>query len=116
VALESLIDRAPVCATLEFDVSDQPPATVSAAAYYAVSEALTNVFKHAHAANVAVRVAQEHRTIIIEVVDDGCGGANSNKGTGLLGIADRVATVGGALTIHSPKGAGTRFRVKLPCA
>jgi signal transduction histidine kinase len=116
VALESLVDRSPVPVTFDVRLAGQPPAAIAAAAYFAVSEALTNVAKHADARAVVVRAVARDATIRIEVIDDGCGGADTRDGTGLRGIADRVATVGGTLRIHSPTSGGTRVEVELPCA
>jgi signal transduction histidine kinase len=115
VALESLIDRSPVPVTLDVRLAGQPSPAISAAAYFAVSEALTNVAKHANARSVIVRAVATDGVIRIDVIDDGCGGADLHRGSGLSGIADRVATVGGSLRIHSPTGEGTRFEVELPC-
>lgn len=116
VALESLVDRSPVPVTLDVRLTGQPSGAIAAAAYFAVSEALTNVAKHADARAVIVRAVAQDGTIRIEVIDDGRGGASTRDGTGLRGIADRVATVGGTLRIHSPDGIGTHFEVELPCA
>jgi len=115
VALESLVDRSPVPVSLDVDLPEQPPAEIAAAAYFAVSEALTNVAKHADASSVTLRALARDDTIHIEVIDDGRGGADTQQGTGLRGIADRVSTVGGTLRIQSPLGGGTRFEVELPC-
>ena len=115
VALESLVDRSPVPVTLDIRLAGQPSVAIAAAAYFAVSEALTNVAKHANATTVIVRAVDTNGSIRIDVTDDGCGGADLHRGSGLSGIADRVATVGGSLRIHSPTGGGTRFEVELPC-
>ncbi len=83
-------------------------------AYLIVAEALTNVVKHSQAQRAAVSVAMEGNTLLIEVRDDGIGGANPSRGTGLIGLADRVEAVDGVLTIASPPGVGTTLLVRLP--
>ena len=90
------------------------PAPVEVAAYYVVSEALTNVAKYAGATVVRVRVERTDGGARIEVSDDGAGGANPSAGTGLRGLADRVEALGGRLTIDSPPGAGTTLRAEIP--
>ncbi len=115
-ALESLVDRSPLAVQLDVALAAEPPSAVAATAFFAVSEALTNVVKHAHALKVSVGAVGDDNSIRITVTDDGVGGADTCEGTGLRGIADRVATVGGTLRVHSPPGGGTRFEVELPCA
>ncbi|MEP7204535.1 MAG: histidine kinase [Ilumatobacteraceae bacterium] len=114
-ALESLVNRSPIAIELEVDLPCEPSEVVAATAYYAVSEALTNIMKYANATDVAVRVRGDRQTIVVEVVDNGVGGATLGGGSGLTGIADRIATVGGMFRIDSPVGCGTRFEVELPC-
>jgi signal transduction histidine kinase len=80
-----------------------------------VSEALTNVTKHTDATVVTVRAVQRHGTLRIEIAVDGDGGADTARGSGLRGIADRIAAVGGTWQLHSPPGGGTRIEVGLPC-
>ncbi len=115
-ALESLVDRSPVPVALDVQFGRDPDGPIAATAYFAVAEALSNVVKHAGASTVSVRATGDHDAILIEVLDDGRGGANIMHGTGLRGIADRVATVGGTLRVSSPSGIGTRFELELPCA
>jgi signal transduction histidine kinase len=115
-ALVSLIDRSPLGVRLDVRLQAEPPAAVSAAAYFAVSEALTNVVKHAHAADVLVQVTADDQKLLILVTDDGVGGADPGPGSGLRGLADRVDAAGGTLHLESPTGRGTRLEVKLPCA
>ena len=88
---------------------------MTATAYFAVSEALTNIAKHANARQVSVCGVAADGRISIAVTDDGIGGADAGDGSGLRGISDRVATIGGSLRVHSPPGGGTRFEVELPC-
>jgi len=89
---------------------------IEAAAYYVVSEALQNVVKYASTANVWVSAVHEPDRLVINVTDDGPGGASPLAGTGLRGLADRVEAVGGNFKILSPPGQGTYIRAELPCA
>jgi PAS domain S-box-containing protein len=112
-ALESLASRAPL--PVEIDGPDASlPAPVEAAAYYVVSEALANVTKYAQASAVKVTVEQANGCAFVEVSDDGVGGADPERGSGLRGLADRVASLNGKLAIDSPPGAGTRVRAEIP--
>ena len=90
------------------------PAPVEAAAYYLIAEALTNVAKYAAATAVSVRVVAGDGNVIVEVTDDGVGGADPARGSGLRGLADRVEALGGSLEVHSPRGEGTSLRGTLP--
>jgi signal transduction histidine kinase len=112
-ALESLAARAPL--PVEIDGPHVTlPAPVEAAAYYVVSEALANVTKYAQASLVKVTVEQGNGCARVEVADDGVGGADPGRGSGLRGLADRVASLNGKLSIDSPPGAGTRVRAEIP--
>ena len=112
-ALESLASRAPL--PVEIDGPHVSlPAPVEAAAYYVVSEALANVTKYAQASSVKVTVEQANGCALVEVADDGVGGADPRRGSGLRGLADRVASLNGKLAIDSPPGAGTRVRAEIP--
>jgi signal transduction histidine kinase len=86
------------------------------AAYYVVAESLTNVGKHAHATSVTIDVGRLNGQVVVEVVDDGVGGADTEGGSGLRGLADRVESLGGRLRVWTPHGGGTRVRAELPCA
>jgi signal transduction histidine kinase len=112
-ALESLASRAPLPVEIE-GAQTSLPAPVEAAAYYVVSEALTNVAKYAQASSVKVTVEQTNGYAVVEVTDDGLGGADPLRGSGLRGLADRVASLNGKLAIDSPPGAGTRVRAEIP--
>lgn len=112
-ALESLAARAPLPVEIE-GAQTSLPAPVEAAAYYVVSEALTNVAKYAQASSVKVTVGQVNGCALVEVADDGVGGADPSRGSGLRGLADRVAALSGKLAIDSPPGAGTRVRAEIP--
>jgi signal transduction histidine kinase len=92
------------------------PGPVEAAAYFVVSEALTNVSKYARAGSAQVRVERVDGHALVEVRDDGRGGADPARGTGLRGLADRVEALDGRLELHSPAGAGTVVRAVIPCA
>jgi len=112
-ALESLAARAPLPVEIEGPLVSLP-AAVEAAAYYVVSEALANVTKYAQASSVKVTVEQVNGCAHVEVADDGVGGADPGRGSGLRGLADRVASLNGKLAIDSPPGAGTRVRAEIP--
>jgi PAS domain S-box-containing protein len=113
-ALESLADRTPLPVQFDQLPDDRLPAPVEAAAFYVVSEALANVAKYAEASSVNVRVAHEDGYAVVEVADDGIGGADPEGGSGLRGLSDRVAALEGRLAIVSPPGAGTRIRAEIP--
>ena len=108
-ALESLASRAPLPVDVRAAVDIRLPEAIETAAYFAVSEALANVVKHAGAAHVAVDLRHERGRLVIDLTDDGCGGAS-----GLRGIRDRVGALDGRVTIDSPVGAGTRVHVEIP--
>jgi signal transduction histidine kinase len=112
-ALEALAARSPV--PVDVDVpGERLPLVVEAAAYFVVSEAVTNATKHAKAGAVSVRVASEKGSAVVEVADDGAGGADPTGGSGLRGLEDRVAALDGILTVESPAGGGTRIRAVIP--
>jgi PAS domain S-box-containing protein len=116
-ALESLVVRSPF--PVEVDVPDErlaPP--IEAAAYYVAAEALANVAKYAHAESAQVCIAESdvHEEILVEVADDGIGGADPSRGSGLKGLEDRVEALDGTLEIDSPPGGGTRIRARIPTA
>jgi PAS domain S-box-containing protein len=114
-ALTSLADHATVPVELRLALPGRRLATaVEAAAYFTVSEALTNVAKYAHASRAWVGVEQFERHLGVEVGDDGTGGADLRPGSGLQGLSDRIAAINGTLTIDSPPGAGTILRARLP--
>jgi signal transduction histidine kinase len=114
-ALESLAMRSPVPVTIDADSIGRLPPAIEATAYFAVSEALANVAKHAGASHATVSAHLSDRTLLVEIRDDGMGGADVANGSGLRGLADRVAAVGGELTVSSPVRAGTRVRAEIPC-
>jgi signal transduction histidine kinase len=112
-ALESLMVGCEIPVTLDVAV-DELPDDVELAAYFIVCESLTNTRKYADAEAVGVRVARVADALLVEIVDDGSGGADPASGTGLHGLADRVDALGGRLEVESPPGAGTRVSARLP--
>jgi signal transduction histidine kinase len=80
-----------------------------------VAESLTNVAKYADASHATVNVQRKNGRLLVEVADDGVGGADPDKGTGLRGLADRLAVIEGRLEVDSPRGAGTTIRARIPC-
>ena len=115
-AVQSLAERSPVPVVVETALENRLPAAVEASLYYVVAEALTNVAKYAHATQVQVRLRHSAEGVVLEVVDDGVGGADGSRGSGLRGLADRVAVVDGTLTVESPHGGGTRITCTVPLA
>ena len=116
VALESLAAHAPIPVELTVALEGRLPDQVEVAAYYVVSESLANIGKHAHATSASVEVTRTNGRLVVEVVDDGVGGADTERGTGLRGLADRVEALAGGLRIWTPRGGGTRVRAEIPCA
>ena len=113
-AIRSLIQRAPLPVELTFEAAERPSDAVEVAAYYVIAEALTNVAKYADATVARVEVRALGDRLLIEVADDGVGGADRSKGSGLLGLEDRVAAIGGRLHVASVLGQGTSVRADLP--
>ena len=113
-ALKSLARRSPVVVDLEARFQGRFDPTLEATAYYLVAESITNVAKHAQAPRVAVLGGVRDGAIVLEITDDGVGGADPRSGTGLIGLRDRVDALGGTFSIVSPAGAGTTIRVTLP--
>jgi signal transduction histidine kinase len=113
-AVQELAERAALPASVELSIDSRLPAAVEAAAYFTVSEALTNAAKHAQAGQVRIAVSNEEPLLIVEVADDGIGGATAGRGTGLRGLTDRAEALGGRLILSSPPGRGTTVRVELP--
>jgi PAS domain S-box-containing protein len=112
-ALEALALRTPVPVELETLPQRRLPEAVESAAYYVVAEALANVQKHARARRVIVRATTDSHRIVVDIVDDGTGGADT-EGAGLRGLADRVEALGGRLALDSPAAGGTRLRAEIP--
>ncbi len=114
-ALSAVVARSPVPVTLEVQVAQRPPAPVESAAYFVVAEALTNVARHAGASRAWVTLLRQSDRLLVEVRDDGRGGANDADGTGLRGLRDRVTALGGWMHVVSPPGGPTTLTVELPC-
>jgi PAS domain S-box-containing protein len=115
-ALRTLVTRAPVRTALVVPELRRLGAAVEITAYFTVAEALTNVTRYAQATEVAVEVRADDGRLIVEVRDDGVGGADTGAGTGLRGLAARLAALDGFLEVHSPAGEGTIIRAEIPCA
>ena len=113
-ALETLAERAPLPVEVAEVPADRLPVAVEAAAYFVVAESLTNVAKYARASHAEVRVGQEDGYALIEVRDDGIGGADPSHGSGLRGLAERLAAIDGRLEVVSDPGAGTVVRARVP--
>ncbi|MEU4366112.1 sensor histidine kinase [Micromonospora chersina] len=114
-AVRELAAQATVPVTVRADLTGPVPELVETTAWYVVSEALGNVARHAGAGAAEVRLTRSERHLVVEVADDGRGGADPARGTGLTGLADRVAAVDGRLLLASPPGGPTLVRVELPC-
>jgi signal transduction histidine kinase len=115
-ALKALAGRVPVAVELVESPADRLPPGVEVASYYVVAEALTNIAKYAHASAAQIRVKRANGSVTVEVSDDGVGGADPDGGSGLRGLADRVAALDGRLSVDSPVGEGTTVRAEIPCA
>ena len=113
-ALEALAGRSPVPVDLAGPPAERLPPAVEAAAYFVVAEALTNVVKYANASQARISVERANGHAVVEVSDDGIGGADPTRGSGLRGLADRVAALDGNLSLRSPEGAGTLLRAEIP--
>jgi signal transduction histidine kinase len=115
-ALSALAARSPVPVRIDVHVPERPGPTVEAVAYFVVSEALTNVAKYSEATAATVHVRRVEDTLLVQVSDDGVGGAVPRPGSGLAGLRDRVAAVDGTFSLHSPPQGGTTVFVEVPCA
>jgi two-component sensor histidine kinase len=113
-ALEALARRAPIPVDLEGVPDERLPESVESTAYFVVAEALTNVAKYAGASHVRVRVGRRDSTVTVEVSDDGRGGADPNRGSGLRGLRERLSALEGRLEVESPPGDGTTVRAEIP--
>jgi signal transduction histidine kinase len=114
-ALHSLAGQATVPTAVAYDAEGRLPEPIELAAYFVTSEALANVGKYARAKSASVRVARGDGALVVEIADDGIGGADAARGSGLRGLADRVEALDGRLRVVSPPGAGTVVRAELPC-
>jgi signal transduction histidine kinase len=102
--------------TVDMRIEGRLPEPVEVTAYYVASEALTNTIKHAHASAVNMTIDVDGRWIALTIRDDGVGGADPSRGSGLIGLNDRVAALGGALAVQSEPGAGTVLTAQIPVA
>jgi signal transduction histidine kinase len=109
-----LADRAPFPVEIDETPDERLPEPVEAAAYFLIAEALTNVAKYAHASGARISVSARDGSVVVEVTDDGVGGADPATGSGLRGLADRVEALGGSLAVSSPNGAGTSLKAEIP--
>ena len=114
-ALEALAHRAPLPVELEALPRERLPEAVELAAYFVVAEALTNVAKYAYASHAKVSIEQENGRVVVAVEDDGVGGADPTRGTGLRGLADRLGILEGRLEVNSEVGRGTTVTARIPC-
>jgi PAS domain S-box-containing protein len=112
-AVDALVARAPIPVEVDVQPGRLPPA-VEAASYYVVAEALTNVAKYSNASGASVEVTREEGRVVVQITDDGTGGADPARGSGLRGLADRVAALDGVLSVESAVGRGTRVRAEIP--
>ena len=113
-ALESLAERATIPTAVESTLSRRLPAPLEATAYFVVSEGLANTAKYSQASAVTVTVGEVEGALSVVIADDGIGGADGSRGSGLRGLADRVAVVDGTLRLESPPGQGTRLMCRIP--
>jgi signal transduction histidine kinase len=113
-ALRTLARRCPVPANVDVLIEGRLPESVEVAAYYVVAEALTNAAKYAQASKVNVCAEVKEDNLCLSIQDDGVGGADSRKGSGLIGLQDRVEVLGGYMKVISPPGSGTSLRVTIP--
>jgi len=114
-ALSGVVARFPLPISLQVDIGTRPPPAVESAAYFVVSEALTNVVRHAQATSASVAIGRRGDRLVVEVSDNGIGGADADRGTGLHGLSDRAAALGGWMQVVSPVGGPTTIVVELPC-
>ncbi|MCP2361393.1 signal transduction histidine kinase [Nonomuraea thailandensis] len=114
-ALSGLAARAPIRVDVSVELDERPPPAVESIAYFIVAESLANMAKHSGATEASVTVIRDRRGVVVDVWDDGIGGAAVVPGGGLSGLADRAATIDGVLVVHSPMGGPTIVRAELPC-
>jgi signal transduction histidine kinase len=114
-ALSALAARSPVPVSLATEIGERPPEAAEAAAYFVVSEALANVVRHSGAERAAVSVVRAGGILVVEVRDDGQGGASPDGGSGLVGLEERVGALGGTLVVESPPGGPTSITAVIPC-
>lgn len=114
-ALSAVVARSPVPVILDVQIAERPPAAVESTAYFVATEALTNVARHSGATRAHVSIARTSDRLVVEIRDNGHGGADASRGTGLSGLRERVAGMGGTTYVLSPDGGPTTILVELPC-
>lgn len=114
-ALRELADRSATPVAVSCTISQRPPSAVEDASYFVVAEALSNATKHSGATEIQVSAHVQHDVLTVEITDNGHGGADAGQGTGLTGLADRAAALGGTLSLSSPTGGPTTVRAEFPC-
>ena len=114
-ALDELADQSPIPVTVDARLDGRLPGHVENTAYFAAAEALTNIAKHSGATSITVTARLHDGVLAVEISDNGHGGADPGRGTGLTGLADRVAVAGGRMLLSSPPGGPTILRVEVPC-
>jgi signal transduction histidine kinase len=114
-AVEALVDRSSLPVRVAADFDARLPGPVEAIAYFVVAESLANVAKYARASGARVELSRCNGSLRVEVLDDGVGGADAGKGSGLRGLEDRVAAVRGSFRVETPPGGGTRVLAEIPC-
>jgi signal transduction histidine kinase len=114
-AISALAGRSPVPVAVMVDLDERLPDTIESTAYFVVAESLTNIAKHSVATEAEVRIFCERDLLVVEVRDNGVGGADPATGSGLRGLADRVIALDGRLIVDSPRGGPTRIRAEIPC-
>ena len=114
-ALQALTSKSPLSVTVDV-CEERLPAEVEVTAYFVACEALNNIVKHAHASSASINARLVRGELVVEIADDGVGGARASESSGLRGMADRVEALGGRLQIHSPEGRGTQVTAEIPCA
>jgi len=115
-ALEAVADRSAIPVMLDVRTDGRLPERAEVTTYFVISEALTNATKHSHASSVQVTVESIDGCVRLSIDDDGIGGADPARGSGLVGLRDRVEAVGGTFTVQSPSGGGTHITAELPLA
>jgi signal transduction histidine kinase len=114
-ALETLANRSTIPVELDVTTDTRVPEAIEVAAYFVASEALANASKHAQASRIAVSLAPRDGSLLLSIRDDGVGGADPARGSGLVGLADRVEALGGSINVQSRPGDGTQITAELPC-
>jgi signal transduction histidine kinase len=115
-ALSALVAHSPISIEVDVALPRRPSAAIETIAYFVIAEALTNIAKHSNATRAAVLVRPHKGAVVVEVTDDGVGGARPTQGGGLAGLHDRLQAVDGHLTVSSPEGGPSVVRAELPCA